>query len=478
MFAKKRRQVNRRAFLRGAGGIAIGLPFLESLPERSAWAQDETPIFSFFLMMQNGVIQSQFWPTAVGPLSVETMTGTSLEPISEYASNLLVLKGVGHPGGNPGSCSHSQGCAQTITGVAPVFEGNNALSGGPSADWVISEALNPRGVEGLNLYSGSQQAFINERMSFTAASTPARQAELNPYMTFSRLVGVGSTEGGNMGTGGALDPATLDALLLRKKSANDLVLGEFNHLANLPQLSANDKQKLRDHMEGIRQIEENLMSMGGTMNEINDGTGEFYGCNISPSTMTALDAFRDGIQFNTNSHMIEDLVALHAETVALSFACGANVTAALQWGSGTDNTVYRTAAMGDYSAFHKISHRTNSDAATGDDEFALEAHKEIDLIRMTTFSKVLESFKNYGLFDKSIIMCTNSIDDGRAHTFQNLPLVCAGTAGGYFKKGEYLEYTGTDRPTTAQLLASIIDASGIPTEDFGAGGGRLLDIHA
>ena len=32
--------INRRAFLRGAGTVAVGLPFLEGLPERSAWAAD------------------------------------------------------------------------------------------------------------------------------------------------------------------------------------------------------------------------------------------------------------------------------------------------------------------------------------------------------------------------------------------------------------------------------------------------------
>ncbi len=478
MLTKKRRRVNRRAFLRGAGGIAIGLPFLESLPERSAWAQDENPVFSFFLLLQNGVIQDSFWPTEVGPLSAATMVGTSLEPLSNHASDLLVLRGLAYPGGNPGACGHAQGCVQAITGIAPGSTGNNSLSGGPSADWVISEALNPPGVEGLNLYSGVQNAFIPERFSFTAAMTPARSAELNPYMTFSRLMGVGSTDGGNTGTGGgAGDPTTLDALLLRKKSANDLVLGEFNHLVNLPQLSAADKQKLRDHMAGIRQIEEHLMSTGGMMNEINDGTGEFYGCNISPQTMTALDAFRDGIQFNANSHMIEDLVALHAETVALTFACGANVTAALQWGSGTDGTAYMTNAMGPYNTFHKISHQTNSDASVGDDEFAREAHREIDLIRMTTFSKVVESFKNYGLLDKSIIMTTNAVADGRSHTFRDLPIVCAGSARGYFKNGEFMDFSSSIR-RTPQLLASILDASGVPTEDFGAGGGRLTEVHA
>jgi len=36
-------KIKRRALLRGAAGIAIGLPFLEGLPERSAWAQDKKP---------------------------------------------------------------------------------------------------------------------------------------------------------------------------------------------------------------------------------------------------------------------------------------------------------------------------------------------------------------------------------------------------------------------------------------------------
>ena len=54
-------RLNRRAFLRGAGTVAIGLPFLEGLPERSAWAQDENPIFSFFIVSAHGVVHDRFW---------------------------------------------------------------------------------------------------------------------------------------------------------------------------------------------------------------------------------------------------------------------------------------------------------------------------------------------------------------------------------------------------------------------------------
>jgi hypothetical protein len=244
---------------------------------------------------------------------------------------------------------------------------------------------------------------------------------------------------------------------------------------NLPQLSAEDKRRMQNHMAGIRQLEMNLMDTGNIINEINDGTGEFYGCNIRPSTLTALDAFRNGVQFNSNSHMIEDIVALHGETVALTFACGANRTAALQWGSGTDGTVYSTNATGAYSTFHKISHQTNSDSASGSDSFAAAAHAEIDVIRMTTFAKVVQSFKNYGLLDYAFIMHTNSLGVGKFHTFNNLPIIIAGNARGFLKQGQYLNISNK---TNAPLLASLMTAAGVPTSNFGAGGGQLTEIHA
>ena len=471
-----RHQTNRRAFLRGASGIALGLPFLEGMQSRSAWAQDAKPVFSFFIMMQNGIIQDKWWPSATGALTAGTMGGCALSPLSDFASNLLVLGNIKAPGGNPGACGHAQGCVQAITGIAPGSEGNSSTSGGPSADVVISRALNPAAVDPLTLYSGTQNgAFIAERMSFTGGNTAARKAQLNPYETFKRLVGVGTGGGGGMDPD-PVDPGMIDDLLTRKKSVNDVVMSEFTSLRNRSELSAEDKRRLANHMEGIRQLEMNLMNTGDVINDINDGNGNFMGCNISPASMTALDAFKDGIRFDPNSHMIEDLVALHSETVALAFACGANRTASLQWGSGTDGTVYQTSAKGNYNTFHKISHQTDSDAASGNDSFAAQAHAEIDVIRMRTFAKVLQSFSNYGLFDHSYIMLTNSIDDGRGHTFNNLPIVVAGNGGGFLKQGEYMRFSA--KKTNAQLLASLITAAGVPTANFGAGGGQLTEIHA
>jgi hypothetical protein len=102
--------INRRAFLRGAGTVAVGLPFLESLPERSAWAQSQTPVFGLFIVTSCGVVQKwgsepeKFWPTAVGELTTANMTAMTdraVGVLADHASRLLVVRGVKYPYGNP-----------------------------------------------------------------------------------------------------------------------------------------------------------------------------------------------------------------------------------------------------------------------------------------------------------------------------------------------------------------------------------------
>jgi hypothetical protein len=478
----KRTQVNRRAFLRGVGTVAIGLPFLEGLPERSAWAADAPPVFSFFIMTANGVVGDKFWPNSTGPLSEAAMAGKSIEKLAPYADNLLMIGGLKFPGGDS-NCSHAQGCVQTLTGAAPGSGGNGSTAGGPSADMVISQALNPSGTDPLNLYSGGQKgAYIAERASFASARTAARAAQLNPYETYKKLTGFGLTPAtGTTDPGVGMEPtgpSAVDEVLLRQKSVNDLVRDEFKSLLGSPALSTEDLRRLTAHMDGIRQLEENLIDTGETMNETNadqpDTVVSGNACSAAGLNTTGLDAFKNGVQFNNKGHMIEDIVMLHGETVALAFACNFNRTAVLQWGDGTDPTAYNTQATGAYNQFHKISHRTNSDAASGGDAWAKDAHAEIDVIRMTSFAHIVKQFKDRGLLDTSYIYWTSSVSDGPSHSFQNLPIIIAGSGGGFLKQGEYIKASGNN----STIFASLITAAGVPTENFGAGGGQLTAAHA
>ena len=62
----RKNAINRRAFLRGAGTVAVGLPFLEGLPERSAWAAGAPPVFTMMMVGSGGVVGKNFFPDATG----------------------------------------------------------------------------------------------------------------------------------------------------------------------------------------------------------------------------------------------------------------------------------------------------------------------------------------------------------------------------------------------------------------------------
>src|SRR5690606_38892192 len=120
--------VNRRAFLRAAGTAGVALPFLEGLPERSAFAQvSENPVFGLFVCTANGVVQAwqnepeRFWPTQTGALTTAGMEGSSAERctglLAEHADRLLVVKGINYPSGLSG-CGHAQGLVQCLTARA------------------------------------------------------------------------------------------------------------------------------------------------------------------------------------------------------------------------------------------------------------------------------------------------------------------------------------------------------------------------
>jgi hypothetical protein len=163
--------LNRRNFLRGAGTVAVGLPFLEGLPERSAWAADAVPVFTLFVVAQNGVVKKNFFPAAVGAITQASLMGATdraTSVLAPHAANMLFISGINYTKTGPQSCGHAEGNVQTLTGLAPGSTGNAAYGAGPSADTSIAKIVNAGGADPFALYSGTK-GFIAERISFKAA---------------------------------------------------------------------------------------------------------------------------------------------------------------------------------------------------------------------------------------------------------------------------------------------------------------------
>ncbi|HYP88532.1 MAG TPA: DUF1552 domain-containing protein [Polyangiaceae bacterium] len=472
------RALNRRAFLYGAGGVAIGLPFLEGLPERSAWAAGSDPVFTFFMCAACGVEPKRFWPSGTGPLSGLLSSGKAVDALADHAANLLIVKGINFPQTGPTGCGHAQGLSQALTAKTPTGSGGAATATGPSADWVISKAVNPAGTDPMALYAGNvRNGYIADRLSFNS-SGQVRASVDNPYKLYQSLTGLASPAGGGGtptpgtgtgtgGTGAGTANPMAEELVKKRKSVNDLVRADLTSLLQNPKLSAADKQRIQQHFDCIRDVETTMGNMGSEMAAI--------GCTLDGVDTSVYDALKNWKYnpTNTASGGIENVVELHLQMVALAFACNFNRTGTLQWGDGTDHTVYQVpsnTALGNWN-FHYISHRAQSDGSLGSNASAETAHAEIDQLRMQTLAKGLKHFKDRGLQDKSVILWTNHIAEGN-HSMSNVPFILWGDGGGKLKQGQLVD--GGKQNNGTLLNVVIGAATGTTTTDFGSSGGKEL----
>jgi hypothetical protein len=445
-----RSRINRRAFLRGAGGVAIALPFIEGFPERSAFGALPTkPVFAFFICTANGVVQApgdpeRFWPSALGAIDTAKLTAATdraASVLAPHAANLLFVKGVNYPSGGGGGCGHADGLVYCLTASKPSGSGRSVVSSGESVDTTISKLVNPAGVDPLTLYSGLKEGYINEKLSFSAAGQ-VRAAEGNPYNVYKKLMGV-ATPTGTPGGGST----AIDQLIKRRKSANDLVRAELNTLRNRSDLSAADKMRLDQHFTAIRDLENTM-------------TGMAVQCSTSGLDVNAITALNTGSAFRQNGK-IEEVAKLQMDLVGLAFSCNLTRVATLQHGDGTDHTNYTVDGV-KTDKFHYISHRAQTDGTGGTPiANAVELHAKIDRIRVETFKYLIDRWKTYAtpngpLLDNAFALWTSHVAQGN-HSMRNLPYIIAGSGGGYLKQGQYVDGGGA---TNAKLMNTLVTAAG------------------
>ena len=457
----RKNAVNRRAFLRGAGTVAIGLPFLEGLPERSAWAAGAQPVFTMMMVGSCGVVRNKFFPSATGPLTTAGLAAmspdtTAVSALSAHAPNLTFLKNVNWVQGGPKSCGHAEGLVQSLTGAGPGSSGNASYSSGPSSDIVISQAVNPAGSDPIALYTAVKPAYVADRISFKAAGAgQVRAGDQNPYILYQKLVGLATTTP----TGGTTTDPVATQLAANRKSVNDLVKAELTSLMNNSALSSDDKQRLQQHFQSIRDVEVTMGNMGLMCST----TG------IDPT----ISNYKSGISWKNDGVMVENVALLNMQLVALAFACNYNRVATMQWGDGTDGNKYSVPSNASLGwTFHQISHRIMSDSNVGNNPTAELAHHEIDVVRMQTLAKGLDAFNSRGLAGNSIVMWTTHISDGPSHSGQDVQHIIWGSGGGFLKTGQYID---AGKVTNNKLHNTIITAAirdkSTATVNFGMGTG-------
>jgi hypothetical protein len=75
------------------------------------------------------------------------------------------------------------------------------------------------------------------------------------------------------------------------------------------------------------------------------------------------------------------------------------------------------------------------------------------------------------LLDHLTILYGAGISNSNAHSGENIPLMLVGGSSGRIKGGRHLKFT--DKPSTANLLMTIMDKMDYPVEKVGGSTGKL-----
>jgi hypothetical protein len=221
--------IGRRAALRGAGGVLVGLPFLESLAPRAARAAG-APKRLVTIFMPDGAPAGDWFPSG-------GETGFSLSTIlrayEAVRSKMIFLKGINLSAGNN---THGGNLMYVLTGGAR-----------DSIDQVAADRLKA-GVPLPSLELGvacQQGSEAKTRISYRGgARVPV---EVNPNEVYRKIFQ------GTLSPGAGADPQLAARLLAQERSVVDLVLGEL--AAARARACAADRHVLDAHAQSIRDIE-------------------------------------------------------------------------------------------------------------------------------------------------------------------------------------------------------------------------------
>lgn len=237
--------IGRRRFLRGAGGAAVGLPFLLA-SEGSTRAQVGVPperlITIFFGLGIPAVLRSNGLSGVLGPLA-------------PFASKLTMVRGLTCNATSPNN-GHSHGSAGFACGFGtPVV----STKGGPSLDWAVHETskantLLPTLSAGISAGDNADES-IRYNHSWRGINQP-NLVILDTLQLFQTIFGAPQ-----MSSGGSVDPITM-LKARRRVSVLDAVMADYRHVvSDAGGYSPSIRSLISNHLDTIRELERRAVAI-------------------------------------------------------------------------------------------------------------------------------------------------------------------------------------------------------------------------
>jgi Protein of unknown function (DUF1552) len=439
----KQPSFGRRAVLKSASGVALALPFLESL----AWAEEPVPVKRFVgLYIPNGVFTPNWFPVNVKSETEFSLnsTHTALSSLREYVlwfskiDSSVALTGAGE--------QHQRGLGAMLTG-AKLNTGNFVGNDGSTAGWAngqsLDQALVPliasdTRVKSLQMGAAAKERDVSGALSYEAANRPLLPQN-DPRQIFKKLF---------MDSG--VPTEKLDALQQKRRSILDSVLLSFNALRD--KVTAAERLRLDQHASRVRELEKRLTSSTNT-------PGACRVPNTPPDPTSTYETTEADSKLSGKAGM-QLAAELHRELLVTGFTCDVTRIATVMFSDAKNHIgMPFLDVAGDV---HNISHYGDSDPA----RLAL-AKRDVWAIEwlagfMSALASIPEGSKT--ALDNTTIFLGSDVSRGNVHSHDDMPFLLAGRGSG-FKMGRYLRPAASAQLNS--LLLSIFRAHGATVDSFG-----------
>jgi hypothetical protein len=428
MFYNRGLHLSRRALLRGAGGIALSLPFLEAMTPAVARAQTAAaPRRLGFIYFPNGYIKEHWTPATEGDYALTR----ALQPLAPFKDRVNVITGLACDPAKTTAGFHDRAICSFMTGVE-LIRGKGASA--VSVDQIAAPVLS-KDVPFSSLEIGIQELGQFGGPSFKSA-TNRLPVEINPRYLFERL----------FGDADRLEPAVLADLRKRQRSILDAVSSDAATVRAM--LGSSDRQKVAEYMDSVRDIERRLAVMDKlAAKEIKyerpAGTPDNYGDHVK---------------------MMIDLQVIALQT---------DLTRVWTFMLGMEASDMTYSDIGWGNSHHLTSHH----GGRPDQIEGLAQVNRYQVELLTYLLAKMDAVKEQdgkSLLDNSLLMYGSSLGDGNRHMQVDLPVLLVGGQAMGVKGGRHLKVA--DNTPIVNLYLSMMDEVGVNVDKMGDSTGRLVGI--
>jgi hypothetical protein len=253
----------------------------------------------------------------------------------------------------------------------------------------------------------------------------------------------------------------------------DRVLEDYKRLRDgNKRLSTSDRQRLEDHLARLDELQRKL--------EVKVSCGD-----ISPPTVDSSDVYdADGYFLDPGLHA--DYWSLFNDVIVAAFACDTSRIATME-------------ALEQFSTFagdwhNDVAHQAH--LANGEAQASIRDSQQrffegvfLDLV---TKLDAVDAGDGSTLLDSTLVQWTQESGPW-THNSISHPVVAAGSAGGFFRTGSYVDYRaldlgplGSDLPDAEDLhtglpynqwLATVLQSMGVAPSEFAGDGGGYGELH-